>query len=81
MAYPHVRKVCSRRLIKYRRDVWQTCHNGLSQCQVIQQLWATVRLHPGADAVGHSTVPMTECNVAGDKTRRAHDVEDIIDYS
>jgi hypothetical protein len=29
----------------------------------------------------HSTVLMTECRVAGDKTRRAHAVEDIIGYS
>jgi hypothetical protein len=29
----------------------------------------------------HITVPMTECRVAGNKTRRAHVVEDIIGYS
>jgi hypothetical protein len=29
----------------------------------------------------HSTVPMAECRVAGNKTRRVHAVEDIIDYS
>jgi hypothetical protein len=29
----------------------------------------------------HNTVLMTECRVAGDKTRCAHAVEDIIGYS
>jgi hypothetical protein len=29
----------------------------------------------------HSTVSKTECSMAGDKTRLAHTVEDIIDYS
>jgi hypothetical protein len=28
-----------------------------------------------------STISKTECSVAGDKTRLAHAVEDIIDYS
>jgi hypothetical protein len=53
-----------------------------------------MRLHPGASIVGHlsatttglvtqrhNTVPMTECMMAGDKTQRAHAVEDIIGYS
>jgi hypothetical protein len=65
----------------------------LSQYRVVQQLCATVRLQPGTSVVRHlsatatglvtqrnSTVPMTECRVAGDKTRRAHAVEDIIGY-
>jgi hypothetical protein len=51
-------------------------------------------MQPGASVVGHlsatamglvmqrySTVPMTECRVVGDKTRRTHVVEDIIGYS
>jgi hypothetical protein len=67
---------------------------GRSQCQVVQQLWATGRRQPGATTVGHlsgtatglvmqwhNTVLMTECRVAGNKTRRAHAVEDIIGYS
>jgi hypothetical protein len=29
----------------------------------------------------HSTVPMTECRMAGYKTRRAHSIEYIVDYS
>jgi hypothetical protein len=29
----------------------------------------------------HDTVLMTECRVAGDKTRRTHVIEDIISYS
>jgi hypothetical protein len=29
----------------------------------------------------HNTALMTECWVAGDKTQRAHAVEDIIGYS
>jgi hypothetical protein len=42
--------------------------------------------HLSATATGlvtqwHSTEPMTECRLAGDKTRRAHTVEDIIGYS
>jgi hypothetical protein len=42
--------------------------------------------HLSATATGlvtqrHSTVPMTECRMTGDKIRRAHAVEDIIDYS
>jgi hypothetical protein len=66
----------------------------MSQCGVVQQLWATRQLQPGVNAVGHlsatatdlvtqrhSTAPMTECWVAGDKTRRAHAVEDTIGYS
>jgi hypothetical protein len=74
--------------------MWQAGHNGLSQCRVVQQLWATGRLQPDVSVVGHlsatatglvtqrhSTVPMTECRVAGDKTRRAHAIEDIVDYS
>jgi hypothetical protein len=61
---------------------------------MVQQLWAIVRLQPGASSMGHVsatatdlvmqrhiTVPMTECRVAGNKTRRAHVVEDIIGYS
>jgi hypothetical protein len=53
-----------------------------------------VRLQPGASTVGylsgtaiglvtqlHHVVPLTECKVAGDKTRHAHVVEDIICYS
>jgi hypothetical protein len=61
---------------------------------VVQQLWATVRLQPNASVVGHlsaiatglvmqrhNTVLMTECRVAGDKTQRAHVIEDIIGYS
>jgi hypothetical protein len=53
-----------------------------------------VRLQPGASVVGHlsatamglvmqrhSTVLMTDCRVAGDKTRHAHTIEDIIGYS
>jgi hypothetical protein len=55
---------------------------------------AMVRLQPGASTVGylsgtaiglvtqlHHVVPLTECKVAGDKTRHAHVVEDIICYS
>jgi hypothetical protein len=66
----------------------------MSQCRVVQQLWATGRLQPGVSVVGHlsatatglvtqrhNTITMTECKVAGDKIRRAHAVEDIIDYS
>jgi hypothetical protein len=62
--------------------------------RVIQQLWATGRLQPGVSVVGHlsatamdlvtqrhNTLPMAECKVTGDKTRRAHAVEDIIGYS
>jgi hypothetical protein len=42
--------------------------------------------HLSATATGlvmqrHSTVLMTECRVAGDKTRRAHTVKDIVGYS
>jgi ribosomal protein S12 len=55
---------------------------------------ATVRLQPGVSVVGHMpgtatglvvqqhhAVPLTEYRVAGDKTRHAHAVEDIICYS
>jgi hypothetical protein len=61
---------------------------------VVQQLWATGQLQPGASIMGHlsatamglvtqwhNTVPMTECRVAGNKTWRAHAVKDIIGYS
>jgi hypothetical protein len=54
---------------------------------------ATVRQQPGANTVAHMSdtaiglvtqhnhvVPLTECRVAGDKTRHAHAVEDIICY-
>jgi hypothetical protein len=42
--------------------------------------------HLSATAMGlvtqwHSTVSKIECSVAGDKTRLAHSVEDIIGYS
>jgi hypothetical protein len=42
--------------------------------------------HLSATATGlvmqwHNTAPMTKCWVAGDKTRHAHAVEDIIGYS
>jgi hypothetical protein len=53
-----------------------------------------MRLQPGTSIMGHlsatatglvtqwhSTIPMTECSVAGDKTWSAHAVEDIIGYS
>jgi hypothetical protein len=52
-----------------------------------------VRLQPNASTVGHLSgtatvlvmqrhhvVPLTECRVAGIKTRHAHTVEDIIYY-
>jgi hypothetical protein len=35
----------------------------------------------GLVAQRHSTVSKTECSMAGDKTRLAHTVEDIIGYS
>jgi hypothetical protein len=82
------------RLIKYRRDVWQAGWSDPSQCRVVQQLWAIGLLQPSVSDVGHLSatatglvtqrhisVPMTECSVAGDKTRCAHVVEDIIGYS
>jgi hypothetical protein len=82
-AAPHARKACSRWLIEYRRDVWQ------AGCSDPSQL-----LQPGVSVVGllsataaglvtqrHSTKPMTEYRVAGDKTRCAHVVKDIISYS
>jgi hypothetical protein len=93
-AAPHARKACSRQPIKCRRDVWQEGYSDPSQCQVIQQLCATVRLQPGASVMGHlsgtaaglvtqrhNTIPMVEYRVICDKTRRAHTVEDIIGYS
>jgi hypothetical protein len=93
-AAPHAHKTCSRRLIKCRRDVWQTGCSDLSQCRVVQQLWATGLLQPSVSDVGHlsatttgletqrrNTVSKTECSVADDKTRLAHAVEDIIGYS
>jgi hypothetical protein len=43
-----------------------TTHLAPLQCQVTRQ---------------HNVTLLTECNVAGDKTRRAHIVEDIICYS
>jgi hypothetical protein len=65
-----------------------------SQCRVVQQLWATGRLQLGISVVGHlsatatglvmqwyNTVTMIECRMTGDKTRRAHTVEDIIGYT
>jgi hypothetical protein len=51
-AAPRVRKACSRWPIKYRRDVWQAGNRGLSQCRVVQQLGAIVRLQPNASARG-----------------------------
>jgi hypothetical protein len=66
----------------------------MSQCRVVQQLWATGLLQPGVSDVGHqsatstgldtqrrSTVSKTECSVAGNKIRLTHAVEDIIGYS
>jgi hypothetical protein len=54
---------------------------------------ATVQLQPDASVVGHLSgtatdlvtqrhhvVPLIECMMAGDKTRHAHAVEDIIYY-
>jgi hypothetical protein len=67
---------------------------GPSQRQAVQRLCATELLQPGVSDVGHllavamglmtqqrSTVSKTECTVAGDKTRLAHTVKDIIGYS
>jgi hypothetical protein len=81
-------------LIKYRRDVWQVGCSAPSQCLVVQQLWTTGLLQSGVSDVSHlsattmglvtqrhSTVSKTECSMAGDKTRLAHAVEDIIGYS
>jgi hypothetical protein len=55
---------------------------------------ATVQLQPGASAVGHLSgiatglvmqwqhaVPLLECRVAGDRTRRARAADNIISYS
>jgi hypothetical protein len=94
MAALHAHKACSRRLIKCRRDVWQAGCSDLSQCRVVQQLWATGLLQPDVSDMGHlsatttglvtqrcSIVSKTECSVAGDKIRRAQAVEDIIGYS
>jgi hypothetical protein len=60
---------------------------------VVQQLWATGLQQPGMIDMGHLsattiglvtqwhiTVLMIKCSMAGDKTRRAHVVEDIISY-
>jgi hypothetical protein len=90
---PHTRKACIRRLIKCRREVWQAGCSDPSQCREVQQLWATGLLQPDISDVGHlpatttglvtqrrNTVSKIECSVAGDKTRLAHVVEDIIDY-
>jgi hypothetical protein len=90
---PHTSKACIRRLIKCRRDVWQAGCSDPSQCREVQQLWATGLLQPDISDVGHlpatttglvtqrrNTVSKIECSVAGDKTRLAHVVEDIIDY-
>jgi hypothetical protein len=35
MVTPHARKPCSRRLIKYKRDVWQAGCSDPSQCQAV----------------------------------------------
>jgi hypothetical protein len=88
------RKACSRRLIKCKRDVWQTGCSGPLQHQAVQRLWATGLLQHGVSDVGHlsaaamglvtqqrSTVSKTGCSMAGDKNRLAHIVEDIIGYS
>jgi hypothetical protein len=48
-------KGCSTR----SQGVWQAGHSGLSQCRVVQQLWATVRLQPGASAMGHLSATAT----------------------
>jgi hypothetical protein len=74
--------------------VWQAGCSDPSQCQVVQQLWATGLLQLGVSGVGHllattmgletqrrNTISKIECSVAGDKTRLAHAVEDIIGYS
>jgi hypothetical protein len=74
--------------------MWQAGCSDQLQCWVVQQLWATWQLQPGISDVGHlsatttglvtqrhSTVLITECSMAGDKTRRAHAVEEIISYS
>jgi hypothetical protein len=74
--------------------VWQADCSDPSQCREVQQLWATGLLQPDVSDVGHlsattmglvtqqrRTVSKTECSVAGDKTRLAHAVEDIIGYS
>jgi hypothetical protein len=92
-ATPHAHKACSRRLIKCRRDAWQAGYSDPSQCRVVQQLWATWLLQPGVSGVDHlsatttglvtqrrNTISKTECSVAGNKTRLAHTVEDIIGY-
>jgi hypothetical protein len=93
-AASHARKACDGRLIKYRRDGRQVGRNGPSQCRVTRQPWATGLLQPDISDVGHlsahttglmmqqrSTVSKAESSVAGDKTRCAHAVEDIIGYS
>jgi hypothetical protein len=74
--------------------VWQVGCSDPSQSRVVQQLWATELLQPGVSDVGdlsvaamglvtqqRSTVSKAECSVAGDKTRLAHTIEDIIGYS
>jgi hypothetical protein len=62
--------------------------------RVAGRLQRPVIVQPGVSDVGHlsatttglvtqrrSTVSKTECSMAGDKTRLAHAVEDIIGYS
>jgi hypothetical protein len=74
--------------------MWQAGCSDQSQCRAVQQLWATGLLQSGVSDVGHlstaamglvtqrySTVSKTECSMAGDKTRLAHVVEDVIGYS
>jgi hypothetical protein len=75
-AAPHARKACNKRLIKCRWDVWQVGCSDPSQCQAVQQLWATGLLQPSVSDVGHlsattmglvtqrrNTVSKTECSV------------------
>jgi hypothetical protein len=63
----------------------QHAHRGLLQYGVVQQLWtdSSVRYAPlqCTTTQQHGVMLLTECEGAGDKTRRTHAVEDVIYYS
>jgi hypothetical protein len=73
----NVDKTCDRQVAVTRHSA-KWFNNSVGDCNPTSAPWATAM---NLVTQRHNTVPMTECRVAGDKTRRAHAVEDIIGYS
>jgi hypothetical protein len=80
--FPTHARTFSRRLTSGPLWVCKTCGQAAQSIPAAPALWTTHLAPLQCQATRqHSVTLLTECSVAGDKTRRAHAVEDIIGYS